>query len=187
MKTKTNRLIGVLIGVLLMTALLIAPSVLADTGPGVPDSGTIASGPATYTWFATRALTSSTTTTYTLQPSRVIPYYSADVFVTGVVSGSNAFTVTAQYSNDNSNWVDATYTYLANTSSTSVVTGTAGLTATTSTAQAIATNTYQVVINSNTTKFFQIPIVGEYLRFRIDNGGTVTPTIKVTLKNTGGR
>lgn len=186
MKTQT-RLIGVLIGLLIMAALVIAPSVMADSGPGVPGAGTMASGPATYTWFATRALTSSTTTTYTLQPSRVIPYYSADVFVTGVVSGSNAFTVTAQVSNDNANWADATYTYVANTSSTAIVTGTSGLTATTSSASAINTATYQVVLNSNTTKYFQVPLVGEYLRFRIDNGGTVTPTIKVTLKNTGGR
>jgi hypothetical protein len=153
----------------------------------VPGAGTIASGPTTYTFFSTRVLTSSTPTTYTLSPSRVIPYYSADVFVTGVVSGTDVFTVTAQVSADGTNWADASYTYPTNTSSTTIITGTAGLTATTSATTAIATAKYQLVLNSATTKYVQVPIVGEYLRFKIENGGTVTPTIKVTLKNTGGR
>jgi hypothetical protein len=165
-KKTSTRLIAALITMLVFTLLAIAPTALADLGPGVPGAGTIASGPTTYTFFSTRVLTSSTPTTYTLSPSRVVPYYSADVFVTGVVSGTDAFTVTAQVSADGTNWATATYQYVTST---------------------LNTATYQLAFSSSTTKYMQIPIVGEYLRFKIENGGTVTPTIKVTLKNTGGR
>jgi hypothetical protein len=182
----SKRMISVLLVALAFAVLAIAPTVMAG-GPGVPDAGTVAVRPTTYTFFATAVLTPSQATTYTSSPSRVSTWYAADVFVTADVSGTDKFTVTAQVSADGTNWANASYTYPSNTASTTVITGTSGLTATTSSATSIVTANYQAVINSDTTTYFQMPVIGEYLRFKIENGGTVTPTIKVVLKNTGGR
>lgn len=180
---KTQRLLGVLIAAVLLAVLLIAPLASAGTlGPGAPDLPSVAQA-TTYTFFNAKVLTSSTTITYSTSPLRFSTWATADVFVTGVVSGSTPFTVTAQYSADNINWTNATYTYLSNSATTTVITGTAGLTATTSSSTALSTATQQVVLNSNTTSFVRIPIVGEYLRFRVDNGGYVTVTVKATVKN----
>lgn len=164
MKTnKQARLLGVLIGVLFMAVALIAPVVNADSfGPGAPDLTGVAQSQ-TYTFINARVLTSSTTITYSTSPLRLAYWAVADVFVTGDVSGTTAFTVTPQYSADNVNWVNATYTYIA--------TGT------------LTTVTPQIVINSDTTSFMRIPMAGEYLRFRVDNSGSVTVTVKATMKN----
>jgi hypothetical protein len=165
---KTSRLLGVLIGAVLMAVLFIAPMVSAGTlGPGSPDLPAVAQS-TTYTFFNAKVLTSSTTITYSTSPLRLGTWATADVFVTGVVSGSTAFTVTPQYSADNTNWVNASYTYV-----TWNQTGTATLN----------TATPQVVINSNTTSFMRIPMAGEYLRFKVDNAGSVTVTLKATMKN----
>lgn len=167
MKAQT-RLVSVLIVALLMAVLLIAPVASADTfGPGSPDLTSVAQS-TTYTFFNAKVLTTSTTITYSTSPLRLGQWAVADVFVTGVVSGSTAFTVTPQYSADNANWVNASYTYV-----TWNQTGTATLN----------TATPQVVINSNTTSFLRIPMAGEYLRFKVDNAGYVTITLKATMKN----
>lgn len=165
MKTQT-RLIGVLVGLLAMLLLLMAPSVMADSGPGVPDLASVSYWQ-TYTLFASRALTNSTATTYTLSPTRFPNWATADIFVTADVSGTDTLTATVQYSSDGANWANGTYTYV-----TFNQTGTATLN----------TGTYQLVINSDTTSFMRVPVVGEYLRIRIDNAGYVTPTIRATFK-----
>jgi hypothetical protein len=167
MKTQTRLLIVVLVA-LVMAVLLIAPTVSAGTfGPGSPDLPAVAQS-TTYTFFNAKVLTTSTTITYSTAPLRLGTWAVADVFVTGVVSGSTAFTITPQYSADNTNWVNASYTYV-----TWNQTGTATLN----------TGTPQVVINSNTSSFVRIPMAGEYLRFKVDNAGYVTITLKATMKN----
>jgi hypothetical protein len=121
-----------------------------------------------YTFFNAKVLTSSTTITYSTSPLRFSTWSIADVFVTGRGKWLNAVAVTAQYSADNLNWANATYSYVTQKVQTTAT---------------LNTTTQQLVLNSNTTSFLRIPIVGEYLRFRMDNGGYVTVTVKATVKN----
>jgi hypothetical protein len=167
-KSKQAKLMGVLIGALIMAVLLIAPVVSADSfGPGSPDLTSVAQA-TTYSFFNARVLTTSTPLAYSSLQSRAVYWAVADVFVTADVSGTDTITVTPQYSADYINWTDATYTFV-----TWNVSGTATLN----------TRTYQVVLNSDSTSFMRVPIAGEYLRFKADNGGTVTLTVKATMKN----
>jgi len=157
--------------VVMVTALmgLIAAAPMASAGPlgpGAPDLPSV-NYYQTFTLFSARALTSSTSTTYTLSPTRFPQWTAADIFVTADVSGTDTLTATVQYSPDGSNWSNGTYTYVTFNS-----TGTATLN----------TGTYQLVLNSDTTSFMRVPMVGEYMRLKIDNGGAVTPTIKATFK-----
>ncbi len=181
MKTQ-GRLIGVLIAVLLMTVLLVAPGVLAGAkGPDALDMPSVTQS-TTYTLWDSKAITASTSLTYTMLNTRSGYWAMADVFVT-TVGNTGTITVTPQYSADGTNWVDADYTYLSNSFTTSVITGTAGLTATTSSATSLATGNYQIVLSTSTTAQKRVPIVGDYLRYKIANTGVVTVTIKETMKN----
>jgi len=182
MKTQTRLLSAVLVA-LVMAVLLIAPTVSAGTfGPGSPDLPAVAQS-TTYTFFNAKVLTTSTTITYSTSPLRLGTWAVADVFVTGDVSGTTPFTITPQYSADNINWVDATYTYLSDSATTAIITSTGLTTATVSSSTALASATQRIVIASDSTSFMRIPMAGDYLRFKVDNAGYVTITLKATMKN----
>ena len=167
----------VLLSAALMLSLVGGSIASATSGPGDPEPAKI-SAYANY-FYRTPAVITTTGTLYTASPltrngvdiSRIIVWNSADVFVTAVVSGTAAVTVTPQFSADQLNWVNATYTYLANT------------TVNTTTTTSVAKATYQVVLNSSTSTYIKLPMTGAYLRFKIDSAGTITPSIAVVLKS----
>jgi hypothetical protein len=79
-----------------------------------------------------------------------------------------------------------TYSYIANTTTTSVVTGTSGLTATTSTSASEQETTHQIVLDADgESDYFVMPMIGYYLRFKMaySSTGTITPTIKAVGRN----
>ena len=215
MKHQT-RLITVLIVALVMTVLAIAPSVFGQgTGPGGPPMPNIAQS-TSYVLLPARAITNGVTIYNTANVS-LGQWPLADVFVTADVSGTAYITVTPQYSADNINWVDASYTYLANNCTTgatitsaptlagttsvtatadittsltsvtggSVITTTGPITATTTSvcATSEAAGNYQMLLSSDTTVVERVPIVGDYFRVKIANTGTVTVTVKATVKD----
>jgi len=181
--------------VLCVVALVLglAGSVVADQ-PGEPLPGTVAGikGPNTF-WNGT--VVAGSTVTYTNAPKYVYGsdislawlYHSADIFVTADITPSSYLTITPQFSIDQSNWTDATYTYVADTlaSTTSVVTSTGLTTATTTTSMnsAVTEATYQLTFSADGTDYVRVPLAGKYLRFKIEHSATVTPTINVMLRN----
>lgn len=167
MKSQT-KLLGVLIVAMLMAVMAVAPSVMAGaTGPGVPPMPSVAVAQ-TYTFINARAITTSTSVLYSTTNLDLGQWPLADAFVTADISGTATITVTPQYSADNVNWADASYTYV-----TQNQTGTATLN----------TGNYQVVLSSDGTSFKRVPIVGQYFRFKVDNTGVVTVTIRATMKD----
>lgn len=167
----------ILLAVALMLSLVGGSIASATSGPGEPEPAKV-SAYANY-FYRTPAVITTTGTIYTASPltrngvdiSKIVVWNSADVFVTAVVSGTAAVTVTPQFSADQLNWVNATYTYLANT------------TVDTTTTTSVANGAYQVVLNSSTSKYIKLPMTGAYMRFKIDSAGTITPTIAVVLKS----
>jgi hypothetical protein len=189
---------------LLIVAVLIAlPRLDTQAAGGDPGTGTVvaislvtfADGTtpiSTTTYFGAGNGSGSTSSSTRGYDARY--WYKADVFVTADVSGTNTITVTPQWSADNVNWVDAEYTYLAETlaQTTSVVTGTEIMTATSTTSSSTSeqTNTYQLVLSADGTDFTNILLRGAYLRFRVSAWTTtlqITPTIYAVLRNDGGR
>ena len=164
---KHTRVLSV-VGMVAVLLALLAGGVRASD-PGEPQPGTVRGLSGPHTFIASAA--GITQTTYTDSPkvafgqdvSLMWLYHAADVFVTADVSGSNAVTVTPQFSADASNWANA---YFQTVSGTTV------------TAQ-----TYQVVLSADGTSYLRMPLAGKYMRFKIEMAGTVTPTIKVLLRN----
>ncbi len=187
-----KRLLVVLLLFLVMGAALVS-SVGAGAGPGEPLPGTVRGLAGPYTFY--NASSGITETTYTSQPKMVQGqdvsiiwlYHSADIFVTADVSGTDTITVTPQVSVDGTNWTDITYTYVADTlaQTTTVLTstGTTTATSTTSMSSAVTEGIERVVLSTDTTDYLRIALAGRYLRFKIETSGTVTPTIKVLLRN----
>ena len=172
--------------------LLLAGSVAASQ-PGEPQPGTVQGlrGPSLF-W---QGVIAGSVPTYTTSPrtqfgtdvSVVWMYNSADIFVTADITPSGRITVTPQFSVDQSNWTDATYTYVADTlaSTTSVITSTGKTTATTTTSMssAVTEAIYRIIMTADGTDYLRVPLAGKYLRFKIEHSGAVTPTINVLLRN----
>lgn len=187
-KNKGRLLLVLLFTLVLGTALVGSVS----AGPGEPASGTVRGLGGVYTYYNEGSIT---TTTYTDQPrtvqgqdvSTIWLYHSADIFVTADVSGTDTITVTPQLSVDGSNWTDVTYTYVADTlaQTTTVLTstGTTTATSTTSMSSAVTEGTEQIVMSTDATDYLRIPLAGKYLRLKMETSGTVTPTVKVLLRN----
>ncbi|MBN1814699.1 MAG: hypothetical protein JXA14_22860 [Anaerolineae bacterium] len=114
----------------------------------------------------------SGSTSATLAGLDAMYWHSADIFVTADVSGTNTLTVIAQWSADNSNWVDAYYTehgwYTSTLYSSNVA--------------------YSVAIAADGSDVMSIPVKGRYLRLKAQVGSAVniTPTMYIVLKNDGG-
>jgi hypothetical protein len=190
---KTKRALTLVGLIVLMLALGVGGTVIASQ-PGEPLPGTVQGirGPNVF-WNGT--VIAGSTVTYTDAPktsygsdiSLVWLYHSADIFVTADISPSSYITITPQFSADQSNWTDATYTYVADTlgSTTSVVTSTGLTTATTTTSMssAVTEAIYRITMSADGTDYLRIPLAGKYLRFKIEHSSTVTPTINVMLRN----
>ena len=166
-----NRFYVALLALLVTIALSVA--IRADSGEPYPGA---VSRVATYVFYPATAVTGSTTI-YSSSPqlsnsqdfTRVSNWNSADVYVTGQVASSQRFTVTAQTSPDQATWANAAFLASGFTS--------AGVSVS-------ASKVYSAVISvSSDVKLLRIPISGEYLRFKIEKSGAVTPTITVTLRN----
>lgn len=209
-ETKKNiyQLLSVVLLVVLLGAAAIVPLVLAQGES--PEAGTV-NAFVTYNYYPTTAL-SGTSTAYSSAPRTinnhdvsVVQYYNAaKVWVTvDVFTTTDAITVTPQFSADQSNWADATYTYLANSetaSTVSVVSDTSTITTalvTSTTAESILTTTntftlthsatiattpteqaYEITVyGSDTTDYLVVPVEGKYMRFKVEyvDGGDASP------------
>lgn len=170
---------------MILAALGLLPRAVAAVGE--PPAGTTQSIQ-NYTLFATQQITSPGETTTTNGTAQHVQYWNAaDIFINADVDTDGIITVTAQLSADNSNFVDAAYTYLADTliETVTVLTST-GLTTATATLSNSSTpteQTYQVVLSADGTDYLRLPIAGQYLRVSLAYTGTVTPTVITTLRN----
>lgn len=193
MKTKIGMVFTVVLSVLLLSlALGVAlPGSVAAEGPGVPGSGTV-TGVGIRTFYGDPLTTVTETTTLYAASARetgdniMYAWHSFDVFASLDISGTGAITITPQVSADNLNWVDATYSYVGHTTTTSVVTGTNSLTATAALATSEQTGIYQIILDADgESDYFVMPMVGYYLRFKMvySATGTITPTIKAVGRN----
>jgi len=172
-KKRALTLVGL---VVLVMALGVGGAVLASQ-PGEPLPGTVQGirGPNTF-WNGT--VIAGSTVTYTSAPklvygsdvSLVWLYHNADIFVTADITPSSYLTITPQFSVDQSNWADATYTYVAQPYTTTV-------------SAAVTEASYQIAMSADGTDYLRIPLAGKYLRFKIEHSDTVTPTINVMLRN----
>lgn len=171
--TRVKRFVPVLALAALLTAALLWLGTSAGVqAVGEPLPGTV-QGIATYTYV--NASVATTGTTYSGAPlamssgldvSRVGVWQAADVFVTADVEPGGALTATVQMSPDQENWADLTYVY---PSGSSPVT--------------LTEQPYQVVMTADGTRLLRVPIAGEYMRVKLERVGTVTATVKATLRN----
>jgi len=180
------------VGLIALALVVLLAGSVAASQPGEPLPGTVQGirGP---NMFWNGAVVAGSTVTYTDAPKTVFGsdisliwmYHSADIFVTADISPSSYITITPQFSVDQSNWADATYTYVANTlaQTTTVVTSTGTATSTTSMSSAVTEATYQITMSADGTDYLRIPLTGKYVRFKIEHSSTVTPTISVMLRN----
>jgi hypothetical protein len=191
MNTNKLKALGLVLLLTLVMGVALSGGVAAETGPGVPDSGTVA-GVGIRTFYLNPLSTVTETITIYASSSRetgdniMYAYHSFDVFASLDISGTGSITITPQVSADNVNWADVTYKYVANTSTTSVVTGTSGLTATTSTSASEQEVTHQIVLDEDgEVDYFTMPMTGYYLRFKMvySSTGTITPTVKAVGRN----
>lgn len=198
--TRTKRLLAVLVTTAVLILALGVSLTLAETGPGVPDSGTVA-GVGIRTFYLSALDTVTATTTIYASSARetgdnvMYAYHSFDVFAALDISGTGAITITPQVSADNVNWVDVTYSYVGtplNYSTTSTATTVSTSTATvtnivsTSGTPTVYEATQQIVLDADgETDYFVMPMTGYYLRFKMvySATGTMTPTIKAVGRN----
>lgn len=138
-------------------------------------------------------------------------WHDAEAIVSVDIDGTNTLTITPQFSLDGSNWADGQrlsegwvlpLSYSASTVMTitnaSGVTSTTTSTATQTTATTFASSAssrssewvdYTVALSASGAEVFSFPVQGQYLRFKattLTTGVTITPTIYLMLRNTGG-
>jgi hypothetical protein len=181
MNEKLKRLsLVVLLSLVLIAGVLAIPQALSGVlAEGEPPPGTVA-GVHTYTFFPATALGGAEVTTYTASPlagsygglskadvTWVKSWNQADVFVTVELGTASSLTVTPQHSADGESWADAYYR--------SAISDTG-----------IVETNYRLVLSADGSGYTRVPVVGEYLRFKMEYSGTLTPTVKVTLRNNGG-
>lgn len=149
-------------------AAALAGTVLASD-PGEPEPGTVRGLSGPHAIYA--ASTGLTATTYTASPNTIYGqdvsltwlYHAMDVFVSVDVSGTDTITVTPQFSADAANWANTYYQTVSGTT--------------------VTAHDYRVVLSADGTNYVRVPLAGKYTRFKIETGGTVTPTIRVLLRN----
>lgn len=165
MTLKRGALGGVLMALLLVLALFGTMQVQAV---GEPEPGTVTQVE-TRAFYGPTALNGVTTySTYTDTfnggyVGAVGRYNSADVFLTIDVTGFATGTVVTQLSADGVNWTNADYDYWNGS--------------------AIGTQPYSRTLSADGTEYMRVPIAGEFMRFQIIAQGTLTPTIRATLRN----
>jgi hypothetical protein len=95
--------------------------------------------------------------------SKTVGWTTADVFIAATVDSSATLTATVQVSPDGLNWADAKSEYWTGT--------------------AIGTHVQRRVMTVTGVEYVTFPLAGEYWRLHmVAAGGTVTPTVKVTLR-----
>lgn len=187
---KGKNLRGILTAMLL-AGLLLAGGSWALAGPGGPepnagsvkaaDTFTIING----TYYTTTA------TKYGTTNLRYIYYNNLDVFVTIDLKTTGTVTVTPQYSADGTNYMDAAYTAEGWVlPQTTVLTNASGVTRTTTSTATFASGTatrvsasvpYRVILSADGTGAVRIPMVGKYMRPKIELSGGVTNGVTVTV------
>lgn len=130
-------------------------------------------------------------------------WHNGDAIVSIDLDGTNTITITPQFSLDGTNWADGrrlsegwnlplvNTTVLTNASG---VTNTTTSTATITFASSVAARSsewvdYTVVLSASGAEVMSFPIQGQYLRFKattLTTAVSVTPTIYLLLRNTGG-
>lgn len=165
MKAKVS--IGIIAALLLVAVLLVSiggPAQAQERAPAVTKQST-------YLLYPTTAISGSATT-YTASPrnvatgldaSKVNGWANVDVFATVDIATSAYVTLTLQYSADGANWADADYEY--------------------ATDSAIATKTHVRYMTADGTELIQAVAAGEYMRVKIENSASITPTVYVTYRN----
>jgi hypothetical protein len=131
-------------------------------------------------------------------------WHNADAIVTADITGTNTLTITPQFSLDGTNWADGrrlsegwnlplvNTTVLTNASGvTNTTTSTATITfASSAAARSSEWVDYTAVLSADGTEVFSFPVQGQYLRFKattLTTGLSITPTIYLLLRNTGGQ
>lgn len=170
------------VAILLLVALLVLGGTVQaqERAPAVTKQTTYLLYPAT--------AIATASTTYTASPRNVVAgldasavngWANVDVFTTIDLDTTGFVTVTLQFSPDAVNWADADYTYTSNTSSWASL----GITSTATAATSIATATQVRYMTADGTELIQSPTAGEYMRVKIENSASFTPTVHVTYRN----
>ena len=147
----------------LLAMLLFVVPALAVGGPGDPEPGTVA-GITSYS--ADSRIVTGSITTVNSASRRTNVWHSADVFLVVDVGANAAVTVTPQLSWNNSDWVNAQFSYVVPT-----------------TTAPINESIYRFIVTADGNDYIRLLLAGEYLRFSITYTGPVTSTIGVTLRN----
>lgn len=95
--------------------------------------------------------------------SEVANWAMVDVFATATVNGSAWITITPEFSADAVNWAPAVQV-LENVSGTTSIGRVINLTA-------------------SETKYIRVPVYGTYMRIKLQNTGTTTPTVRAVFRN----
>jgi len=82
--------------------------------------------------------------------------------VTADVDSGATLMIAPQVSADGTNYTDADYEYVSS---------------------GIATQTYSRTLSADGTEYLRIPMAGEYLRVKMVTTGTLTVTVKATMRN----
>lgn len=180
-------LVGVLLAALVLSATLV---VLAGPGGPEPPGGSVKT--ADVFTIVNAGYYTTTGTHYGTTNLRYIYYNSMDLFVTIDLKTTGSVTVTPQYSADGINYVDASYTAEGWVlPQTTVLTNASGVTSTTTSTATFASGTatrvsasvpYRVVLSADGTDVVRIPMVGKYMRPKIQLSGGITNGVTVTVQ-----
>lgn len=180
---KAKVFVGVVVALLLVVALVAGMGSQAQAQERAP----AIAKQSTYLLYPTTAI-SGAATTYTASPrnvatgldaSQVNGWANVDVFATVDIATSAYVTLTLQYSADGVNWADADYEYVSNTSAWD----SEGITSTATAVTSIETQTHVRYMTADGTELIQAPTAGEFMRVKIENSASITPTIYVTYRN----
>jgi len=94
--------------------------------------------------------------------SKTESYAVADIFVTTDAVTSTVVTTIVQFSADQTNWVNATYTYVLSGS--------------------LTTGTYQLTNTNDATTYISVPLAGRYMRVSMQRTAAVTPVVTVVYR-----
>ena len=175
MNKTTSYLRPVLASVCIAVVMILAGAALLSVAPAsvIAAPAQQMTPPRSATFYGPTAVT--TGTTYSAAPltvqsedfARTTNFSTADVFVSTGANSSGALTVTLQVSPDEITWADSNQVIYPFDSS------------------GVATATvvpYRVVLSGVSVGVVTVPLVGEFARVKIEAVGSLTPTVKITLR-----
>ncbi len=197
MKSKVLSIVWLIVlSLVMITAVVGGAQVTAQgSGPNVEPATVMAVDE--IIWY-TGAVAISTTTYYYgptangTEGQNVIWWQEADILATiDIVTGTQTFTITPQFSMDGTNWADADYVNPDAWSSSVTVTtvgvsGTLTTTVTEAGSSSATTAIRQIVVSADATELLSLPLYGKYMRLKTEVLTTayqVIPTFYVVLKN----